>query len=171
MEASLLWVFLLAFFGIIYKLLNRSSYKDTQFGFKGKLIYMDKGRKSPSFVDREFNIAAKPDFIYQLKNKNSYALVEYKSRNGKVYPSDIAQLKASVLAARSRYYITNAYACTESVIDEINVNKSNKYLFEDIRSAYELTVDIVEGKTVNVCYKSKYKCPTCSMNKHCKFSV
>lgn len=98
-------------------------------------------------------------------------MVEYKSRKGKIYPSDIAQLKASVIAARSRYNITKAYVSTDGEIKEVNVNKSNTVLFEEIKEAYELTVAIVSGKTVTVCYKSKYKCPTCSMRAHCEFSV
>ncbi len=141
-------------------------YQDTPFGFKARLFYSDKGIKSRVFTSNKYKLAAKPDFIYQLAN-GDYVLIEYKSRKGRVYPSDIQQVLAAIIATRSVYPIREAYVHTDTTRLKIDATVSDEELFDNIKRNYELTKQIKQGKKVEVCYKSDYKCNTCSMRKHC----
>lgn len=144
------------------------SFRETKFGFKGKLVYADQGIRSKTFINKLFGIAAKPDFIFKI-GKDSYKAVEYKGRNGKVYNSDIAQTKASVIAARSKYNITHAVVHTDSCSQEIDVNKPSKEIYSEIKELVDMTRDIKSKKVVTTCFPNKFKCRSCSMLSHCKF--
>ena len=143
-----------------------SSYKETAFGFRGKLVYADSGRKSRSFINKIFGLSAKPDFIYETSS-NEYTLVEYKGRNKHVYPSDIAQTIASVIAARTKYNIQKAFVQTDTFRKEINVNKPDHVLYEEIESLVDMTRQIQNKQEVTTCFPQHVKCKTCSMANRC----
>lgn len=162
----------IALFVIIYflkKLFNLlfSPYKETSFGFRGKLVYADKGRKSRSFVNKIFGLSAKPDFIYKT-DSDEFTLVEYKGRNKQVYPSDIAQTIASVIAARTKYNIQKAYVHTDTFRKEVFVNKPDHVLYEEIESLVEMTRQIELKQKVTKCFPQYIKCKTCSMSTRCE---
>ncbi|MDG1752321.1 MAG: hypothetical protein P8I03_11770 [Thalassotalea sp.] len=142
-------------------------YKDTPFGFKGKLVYLDKGKNSATFFNKKYRIAAKGgDFIY-LTDDGAYVLIEYKSRKGRIHQSDIAQTIASVLAARSIYPITRAIIATETQSKEINVLGSDDVLYNNIKEVHLLTQQIKNGMRVNTYYNAPYKCQSCNMRTYC----
>tara|TARA_R110000737_G_scaffold329115_1_gene344078 strand:- start:282 stop:803 length:522 start_codon:yes stop_codon:yes gene_type:complete len=141
-------------------------YTETPFGFKAQLIYSDSGRKSKIFTSAKFGLAAKPDFIYRLAS-GEFVLIEYKSRKGRVYPSDIQQVIAAIIATRSMYPISQAYIYTDTTSLAVDATSSDVELFDSIKYNFYLTKRIKEGKKVDVCYKSEYKCNTCSMKEKC----
>jgi CRISPR-associated exonuclease Cas4 len=146
-------------------------YKKTPFGFKGKLVYVDKGKRSATFLNKQYGIAAKGgDFIY-LTEHGKYKLIEYKSRKGKVYQSDEAQTIASVLAARSRYPIVEAVIFTESTSKNLNVSGCDEVLYNKIKDAHLLTQQIKNGKPVHTTNAFEYKCRSCSMRKFCNYKT
>ena len=75
-------------------------------GSDPKQVFCDTGNKKP-FRNKAFMIVAKPDFIYKTK-AGEYVVIEYKSRVGKVYSSDVSQTLASCLAVRSKYPVSKA---------------------------------------------------------------
>lgn len=145
-------------------------YTDTPFGFKGRLVYKDDGKASATFINKHFGISAKPDFIF-LTEAGNYRLIEYKSRKGRVYESDIAQTIASVIAARSKYPISEAEVHTDTQTFKVKLHTDNKRLFEVISKHHALTVKIKRGIKVNECNPSQYKCRSCSMKKHCELNT
>ncbi len=159
----------LLFLYIAFRLLRFvfSSKKVNQFGFTGKLVYADQGQRSRLFINKFFLISAKPDFIYKIGFRK-YEVVEYKSRMGKVYESDIVQTKASVIAARSKFNVRKALICTKGETLEIDVDKSSAEIYKEIKKETELARKIKSKVYVAECTKDKYKCNSCSMRKHCQ---
>ncbi len=146
-------------------------FKPTPFGFKGKLLYLDKGKASQTFINKQYNIAAKGgDFIY-LTEQGEHILIEYKSRKGPVYESDVAQTIASVLAARSCYPISQAMVITETQSKKINVSGNDDVLYNEIKQFHLLTQQIKQGKAVTRNYAKLYKCKSCNMQAFCKFKL
>jgi hypothetical protein len=143
-----------------------SDFEKTPFGFKAQLIYSDRGKKSKIFTCDRFGLSAKPDFVYRLAN-GTFVLIEYKSREGRVYPSDIQQVMAAIIATRSMYPISQAYVYTDTTNLAVDATMSDEALFDNIKQNVYLTRRIKEGKKVEVCYKSEYKCNTCSMKENC----
>lgn len=162
-----IWILIILTFYLIYRFLS-DTLKPTQFGFKGRLVYADKGRSSKLFANKRFGLSAKPDFIYNLMN-GVFALVEFKSRNGRVFQSDIEQTIAGVIACRPYYNIRIAVVQTASERKEIDVDKSEDELYEMIKHNVELTRKIKSGKVVTVCYKNTYKCKSCAVAKDCNY--
>src|SRR4051794_13793424 len=72
------------------------------FGISGKLIWTDKGKLTKSFYNNDFEVFGKPDFLY--REREEIIAVEFKSRFGPVFESDIVQAKAAALAARGDGY-------------------------------------------------------------------
>ncbi len=83
-----------------------------------KTLYSDKGLGSRIFQDTALRIRAKPDRIEGTKS--NAMLAEYKDRVGTVYQSDVVQVYASVLAARS-----SGINITSAVIFTKNGGKKN----------------------------------------------
>ena len=69
---------------------------------KGKLIWVDRGRSTKPFFNRVFEVLGKPDLMYQVFG--GVLAVEYKSRKGPVFKSDVVQAKCAALAARGNGY-------------------------------------------------------------------
>ncbi len=149
------------------KRLEREKGLDNPFSMYGQLVYADgQSKKSRSFVNKRFGLCAKPDFIFRNEH-GTYTLIEYKSRQGKVYQSDIQQTIASVMAARTKFNITEAYVHTDNFRMAIDAGKSNAELYSVIERNADLTRDIKSGRQVNITNGSQYKCPTCSMKHKC----
>lgn len=131
------------------------------------MVYADSGRKSRSFINKIFGLSAKPDFIYETSS-NEFTLVEYKGRNKQVYPSDIVQTIASVIAARTKYNIQKAFVHTDTFRKEVDINKPDHVLYEEIRSLVEMTRQIENKQKVTKCFPQYMKCQTCSMSTRCE---
>jgi hypothetical protein len=159
---TVVFIFLLKIFSLVFNI-----YKETSFGFRGKLVYADTGRNSRLFLCKVFGLSAKPDFIYKT-GRNEFTLVEYKGRAKSIYDSDVAQVIASVIAARAKYNTQKAYVQTDSTKKEIIVNKPRVQLYKEISHLVDMTREIESNKVITQCYPGKIKCKTCSMATHCE---
>lgn len=158
----------LATFIIVVFLLSRKK-RSLPFNLKGKVIYADEGRKSKVFINETYNISAKPDFIIRLPNKE-LAAVEYKSRDRGIFRSDIAQLKASVIAARSQMNITKAFVVNKSEVREISIGVSTESIYGSIRYYVEAARRIkANPQHIEYSYTNKERqCVTCSVRNACQ---
>lgn len=109
-------------------------YPQTQFGFRGKLIYTDDNPQASVFVSHRYELSAKPDFIFKT-GFNEYVIVEYKSRKSTARQSDINQLKATALACRSKYRIVAGYVVTGSETKRVSFG-SNRSVYREIRDIH-----------------------------------
>lgn len=122
------------FVALLYLAGRRSHRTSSPLRVKGKIIYADQGRKSKLFINRKYGITAKPDFIITTPNGENM-MVEYKSRTGRVYQSDIVQLLASVLAARSEMPIHRAVVVTKGTRREIELG-SDEHIFRKSQNLF-----------------------------------
>lgn len=111
----------------------------TVIGENSKQVFCDIGNKKP-FKNKAFMIIAKPDFIYRTK-VGEYIVIEYKSRAGKVYPSDISQTLASCLAVRSKYPVSKAIIYTRGGDHRVIELESDQEIFAKIHKHYQNAVN------------------------------
>ena len=140
------------------------TYPKTQFGFSGKLVYVDDSPSSKVFVSRKYQIASKPDFIYQI-GFNKYALVEYKSRQGGVRTSDEQQAFAAVITARSEFNIVKMYIITKGESKEYTCG-STASLYRKIKKNHKRARELKNLRKKAKPVK-KDKCRNCGYNHHC----
>lgn len=101
-------------------------------GIEGKLIWVDRGRSTKPFFNREFEVSGKPDLMY--RTREGVLAVEYKSRRGPVFESDIVQAKCAGLAARSNGYpVTQLLVKTATVDEYIDLPSNDNALFDEIK--------------------------------------
>lgn len=137
-------------------------------GFDGEVVYADAGRHTKSFVSDTYGIVAKPDFILKLDG-GVMAVVEYKSRaNGRLYASDIAQVKATVIAARETYDVTQAYVIAGETRHEIDVNKTSAALYREIEALAKHARAANAGEIVEVYAAHPSLCKGCAVKGSCK---
>ncbi|ANO35324.1 hypothetical protein A6E01_19110 (plasmid) [Vibrio breoganii] len=111
-------------------------YPDTNFGFKGALVYSDDSPSARVFVNRKYELSAKPDFIFKV-GPNQYVLVEYKSGKRPMSESDRIQVLASVIAARQQYNITKAIVVTGLGRFEVkDAKKSNRAIYRQLKTLH-----------------------------------
>lgn len=158
-----LWLILSVIFCII--LFYPKQKEVNEFGFSGKLIYVDEGKSSKVFLSHKYKICAKPDFIY--KTGLSYTLVERKSGYREPESSDVAQIIAAVIATRSSYRVTRAILSTKKGVYNIDVSGSSAQLFKKIKKHHELTQLIYKGVYVGEHCASPKKCKTCATRNAC----
>ncbi|MFC5079510.1 hypothetical protein VTH8203_01497 [Vibrio thalassae] len=143
---------------------------ETQFGFKGHLVYCDDKPNSKCFVNHRYQLSAKPDFIYRT-GRRSYTVVEYKSRNAPVKESDINQLIAAVVAARPTYPITNAFVVTKKQSKQIPIYNSTHANYKRIAHLHKIARRIKHSNYYPKPKKAK-QCFQCgyydAQNEQCK---
>ena len=88
----------LAAAALLYNFIRRIARSRSDLGIEGKLIWMDKGRSTKPFFNQVFEVLGKPDLMYRVRG--GVLAVEYKSRRGPVFKSDVVQAKCAALAAR-----------------------------------------------------------------------
>lgn len=138
-------------------------------GLHGKLIWTDKGKKTASFRNKKFFVFGKPDFIY--KTKYGLTAVEYKSRNGGIYLSDIIQVMTASLSARGAgKKIKHAIVITNTQRKEITLPKSDKQLYSKIQSYVEIVRQAENGNSMPST-PNKYKCMSCAFTNSCNDRV
>lgn len=131
-------------------------------------LYSDKGIGSKVFKDKVRRIRAMPDRIEGTQR--SALLLEYKSRKGGVYNSDVVQAIASVLAARgSGINITGAQIHTRGgsvktieLGDDASLERKIKHPLMNAR--------IVMSGGVPKATHQKVKCRGCGYNQVCEYS-
>ena len=155
-------VFLLSCLPLLYRFLF---YPMTNYGFRGRLVYTDEGQVEPFRYEwGDTVIVAKPDFVYRLVN-GSYAVVEFKSRFGSVYPSDVIQLKSCVLAVSEEWPVSRAFVATSRTYQEIKV-RSRWRILRDIKPHIKLRRKIEHGYMPSR-LEDRTKCKNCSFKAHC----
>lgn len=145
--------------------LYQTTLPETKFGFRGKLVYSDDSPKAKVFVNHRYQLSAKPDFVFRT-GLFEYTMVEYKSREGRVKSSDIIQVKASIIAVRSKYNITNVYIVTGQRIQQVKA-LSNFRLYRDIKKLHKLAkrVKFLNKKPNRL--ENSDKCNRCGYREHC----
>ncbi|MCE2573859.1 hypothetical protein [Motilimonas eburnea] len=109
---------------------------------------------------------AKPDHIFQL-NDGSKGVVEYKSRYGEVYDSDVAQTLASVLAARTSHNIKWATIYTKNSKKDVSLG-SDAEIWQKIKHLHENVLIAKSGKVINQYNPNPKKCAKCAMKLNCQ---
>ncbi|MDX7766850.1 CRISPR-associated protein Cas4 [Aeromonas caviae] len=154
------------FVALLYLARRRSHRLGSPLGIEGKIVYADQGRKSKLFINKKYGITAKPDFIIATQNGQN-VMVEYKSRAGRVYQSDIVQLLASVLAARSEMPIHRAVVVTKGTRREV-VLGSDEQIFKEISKFVLLARRAQEGEIIKIFSSHPGVCRSCSVAHSCQ---
>ncbi|HAT2250158.1 MULTISPECIES: CRISPR-associated protein Cas4 [Aeromonas] len=154
------------FVALLYLARRRSHRPGSPLGIEGKIVYADQGRKSKLFINKKYGITAKPDFIIATQNGQN-VMVEYKSRAGRVYQSDIVQLLASVLAARSEMPIHRAVVVTKGTRREV-VLGSDEQIFKEISKFVLLARRAQEGEIIKIFSSHPGVCRSCSVAHSCQ---
>lgn len=139
-----------------------------QIGLPGQVIYADQGRYGRKFISRRYGIVAKPDFIVRLDD-GEHAIVEYKSRSsGALYKSDIAQVKASALAAREKMPIQKAFVLSGTRLHSIPLAKDSRELFREIEDLVIHARSASAGLIVHEFCNNPKQCATCAQRPQCQ---
>lgn len=139
-----------------------------RFGLDGWVVYTDSGEKSRVFVSKKWGIKAKPDFVIRLR-RGGYALVEFKTRaSGRLFPSDVAQVKATVLALRGEFHVTEAYVLAGTARHKIDVSKSSWRIYKEIRTEVEQAKRAESGELILVYPATTASCKNCSQRQGCE---
>lgn len=134
---------------------------------EGKLIWVDDGKQTKPFFNRKYKVFGKLDMIY--KQKRGLLGVEYKSRQGPIYPSDIAQAKTAALAARgSGEKITKLLIRTKTVDRYIKLPTSDKDLHLEVEKLIQSVRMASAGHPLPPT-KIKAKCRNCSHKNNCMY--
>lgn len=105
-----------------------------ELGIEGDLIWIDDGRHTKPFFNGAFKVFGKPDALY--RTRAGVVAVEYKSRNGPVFDSDVTQAFCAALAARGEgYRVTQVLIKTSAVQKSFKLPTSDKALFDRIQPA------------------------------------
>lgn len=137
---------------------------------EGKLIWLDRGGSKDTFTNTEFYVCGKPDFIY--KQKRGILAVEYKSRNGPVYESDIVQAKVAALAARGskRYRIDRIMIKTNSTERFVDLPAEDDVLYQEVKRHVEM-VRVAKAGGMLMASPTVPKCRSCGYRTPCAESV
>jgi CRISPR/Cas system-associated exonuclease Cas4 (RecB family) len=137
-------------------------------GFDAEVVYADRGHATPSLVSKEFGIVAKPDFVLRF-DTGAYAVVEYKSRSsGRLFNSDVAQVKASVIAARELYDVSLAYVIVAGERHEVDVDFPSDELYEQIKPLVKHARAANAGEEIKVFATSEALCRGCAVRRNCQ---
>lgn len=137
-------------------------------GFDADVVYADRGRGTTSFVSKTYGIVAKPDFVLRF-DSGEYAVVEYKSRsNGRLYDSDVAQVKASVIAAREQFNVTQAFVIVGTERYTVEVDRSSDKLYREIEILANHARAANAGDDIMVFAKSEAMCRSCAVRRDCQ---
>lgn len=159
--------FILAFILVLIYFLLKKSPKDNPFNIRGSLVWMDRGRSTKPFYNNVYAVFGKPDYLY--KTETGVTAVEFKSRYGAIFQSDIVQSKAAALAARgSGYKVDTVVVKTSSQIKSISLPHSDKELFDQISRF----VTIAQNAKIGIAIPgspSYGKCKGCAYRDRCQY--
>ncbi len=171
---SLLWVaagLLLLYFLLVKKTdVSISQVQPIPALRNGKLIYTD-DKKSEVFYSKKHKIRTRPDFLIKMPN-GDVVPIEYKSRKSGIYPSDIEQVIATVIALRDKFPSINyAYILNRSGQHKrIDCNKNTDELLERISRSVWAVRAVANRKTVMPSITSVKKCQGCGERLICSHS-
>lgn len=129
----------------------------------GKVVWYDSGRQAKVFKNPQFGVKGKLDVI--LQQQKELVGVEYKSRAGKVFESDIIQGYSACLAAYKTYKFTKLIIKTDT--DQVErVITSEQQLFDRIKKHFIIAKAIQSGDSGEPT-KNKWKCKGCGRKSSC----
>jgi hypothetical protein len=135
-------------------------------GIDGKLIWVDSGRRTKPFFNNQFKILGKPDLMYKLATGGVLA-VEFKSRNGRIYDSDVAQAKAAALAARGEgYAVREVMVKTKGTEQRFTLPKADVALHNEIKNFVEYARAAKKGANLKP-LPQVMKCKFCAFGPSC----
>lgn len=141
---------------------------ENDLGIEGKLIWVDRGRQTKPFFNNVFEVLGKPDLMYRIFG--GVLAVEYKSRRGPVFKSDVIQAKCAALAARGNgYKVIRILVKTSTVEQYIDLPKSDKTLFHEVEEYVILTRQAKAGQKMKA-LPNPGKCRSCAFNYDCKYA-
>lgn len=153
---------------IIYVVVTKTR-PTNKLGIKGKLVWYDKNNRKKPFFNKKYKVFGKPDLIY--KTLQGYLLVEFKSRKGGIFESDITQAKAAALAARyNGYKISDILIKTATEEKYITIPTLDSELHDDIESAIKIARLAKNGSALKALPYPR-KCRACAFNHDCHYSV
>lgn len=138
----------------------------TEFGFRGKLVYVDDNPRSKVFVCKRYELSAKPDFVFKT-GLFTYCVVEFKSRKGAVKESDLVQLIATVIAVRSKHSVTRAMVVTSGVKKELEIASSGK-MYKSIKKLHREARRVKHLNKKPKALQNNQKCNGCGYREHCE---
>lgn len=151
------------------RLANALVPKKNALGIPGKLIWTDHGRRTKPFYYRRFGVFGKPDLMF--KTGNSVLAVEYKSRHGHIYESDVAQALCASLAARGQgYKVTRALIKTATTERYIDLPRADQDLYQSIKAYIDVAADAKDGGTM-IAKPGARKCRACAFRNGCRYAV
>tara|TARA_R110002167_G_scaffold204404_1_gene408439 strand:- start:6246 stop:6764 length:519 start_codon:yes stop_codon:yes gene_type:complete len=166
MDIFPVFAFAVLFF-VGYLVLRWFKPKKDPLGINGKLIWVDRGRKTKPFFNKEFRVLGKPDLMYKLASSGVLA-VEYKSRKGRIYESDVVQAKTAALAARGDgYRVSQILVKTKGTQQYFNLPASDSALFQEIQQYVAYTRAAKQGINLKA-LPQRYKCKTCAYSQGCE---
>lgn len=161
-------VFILIALGALALLLKwaRNTFGKSKLGIDGKLIWTDKGRHTKPFFNAKYEVLGKPDLMYRISK--GILAVEYKSRTGPIFKSDVAQAKCAALAARGEGFKVVRLLIKTATQDEfIDLPPSDAALYEDIKEDVVTVRHARDGKPMPA-KPALHKCRSCAYKKDCK---
>lgn len=164
----MLFVYAMVMFVIVIVFYLRSTKKPpaNPFNINGVEIWRDRGKQSKPFFNGKYYVLAKPDHIYQLSN-GAKGVVEFKSRYGEVFDSDVAQTLASVLAVRPTHNIKWATIYTKNSKKDVSLG-SDAEIWQQIKHLHENVLIAKSGKVINEYNPNPKKCDKCAMKLNCQ---
>lgn len=150
---------------LLYNFIRRIARSRSDLGIEGKLIWMDKGRSTKPFFNQVFEVLGKPDLMYRVRG--GVLAVEYKSRRGPVFKSDVVQAKCAALAARGNgYQVTRLLVKTATSEQYIELPRADKTLFNEIKEYVILTRQAKAGVKMKA-WPNVGKCRGCAFKYDC----
>ncbi len=137
-------------------------------GIDGSLIWTDTGKTTEPFFNHNFKVFGKPDLMYKIRS--GVLAVEYKSRKGRIYTSDIVQAKSAALAARgSGYHVTKILVRTKTKENYFDLPRNDLALYKEIEVSANHAREAKTGKSMNAS-PSHFKCRACAYRMKCQFA-
>ncbi len=135
-------------------------------GIDGKLVWVDRGQKTKPFFNKQFRVLGKPDLMYMRASRGVLA-VEFKSRTGRIYESDVVQAKTAALAARGEgYRVCRILVKTKGTEQYFDLPSSDAALFKEIQQFVAYTRAAKQGVSLKA-FPQRYKCKTCAYSQNC----
>lgn len=157
----------IAFFLFLADYLNRYFFPKNDLYIPGKLIWVDRGKDTKPFFNSTFKVFGKPDLMYAVRG--GALAVEYKSRYGTIYESDIAQAKCAALAARGEgYKVVKILLKTSTQKRYISLPKNDKALFDEIKNFVIVARKAKSGSSLRGTPENK-KCKSCAYKHDCSY--
>lgn len=134
-----------------------------------ELFYIDEGKQTKPFFNRQFEVLGKPDAMY--KTPTGMVAVEYKSRKGSIKDSDISQALCAALAARGEgHKVYQVIVKTQSDQLEVDLPRSDKELYDRIQQDVAVARSIKHGGT-GTANPDPAKCKSCAHKSSCQFAI